>query len=161
MKNSKTPLVIILPNIRSAMNIGAIFRTADAVGVDKIYLSGYSATPKHPKVVKTAIGAEKTVPWEYNKDTKIIINDLKNLGYQIIGLEHTSTAEQIWDADLDFPIALIVGNEIHGIPDDQLRLCDKVIYLPMLGEKESLNVATATGIAAYNILERHLLASKK
>ena len=156
----KTPLVLILPNIRSAMNIGAIFRTADAVGAEKIYLCGYSATPNHPKVAKTAIGAEETVPWEYIKETNQVINKVKNSGYQIIGLEFNQRAEKIWETDFKFPIALIVGNEIHGIPEDQIELCDKIIYLPMLGKKESLNVATATGIASYNILEKYLLASQ-
>jgi len=158
---NKTPLSLILPDIRSAMNIGAIFRTADAVGAEKIYLSGYSATPMHPKVVKTAIGSEETVPWEYINNTNDLIQKKKEQGYQIIGLEYNPKAKKIWETDFMFPVALIVGNEIHGIPEDQLELCDKIVYIPMLGKKESLNVATATGIAVYKILERYLLASKK
>lgn len=151
----RTPITIILPDIRSAMNVGAILRTADGINADHVYLTGYTATPEHPKVAKTSLGAEDSVPWSYEKDTEQLITKLKAQGYQIVGLELSDKAVEIWDAAFCYPLALVVGNEIHGIPEDIQTLCDKVIYLPMLGTKESLNVATSTGIAAYEMLRRY------
>lgn len=151
----KTPITLILPDIRSAMNVGAILRTADGINAEKVYLTGYTATPEHPKVVKTSLGAENSVPWEYVNNTKDIIQKKKAEGYQIVGLEMDETAEKIWDAKFTFPVVLVVGNEIHGIPNDQKVLCDKLVYLPMLGDKESLNVATSTGIACYELLRQN------
>ncbi len=155
---NKPKITIILPDIRSAMNVGAIFRTADAIGAEKIYLTGYTSTPEHPKVGKTAIGAESTVPWEHVTDVKVVIKELKDKGYKVYGLEKTAQSLGIWDAQMDFPLALVVGNEITGVTDDVLGMCDAVVHLPMLGTKESLNVATATGIALYEILRRSQVA---
>lgn len=160
MKTDKTPLVIVLPDIRSAMNIGAIFRTADAVGAKKIYISGYSATPNHPKVAKTAIGAEETVPWEYAENTVQLIEKLRKDGYQIVSLEKNEKSTPISSAKFTFPVALIAGNEISGVSKEVLSISDMIVHLPMLGTKESLNVATATGIAAYNILDRFRTSNK-
>lgn len=151
----RTPIVILLPDIRSAMNAGAILRTADGINAEKVYFCGYTATPEHPKVTKTSLGSENFVPWEYITETKDIIQKLKNEKYQIVGLEIDERAEKIWNVDFKFPVALIVGNEINGIPKDQRELCDKIIYLPMLGQKESLNVATSTGIACYELLRQY------
>ena len=152
---NKTPVTIILPNIRSAMNVGAILRTADGINAEKVYLTGYTATPEHPKVAKTALGAEDSVPWEHAENSKDIINKLKNEGYEIIGLELDDNAVPIWDHKFKFPVALIVGNEIGGIPENERELCDQIVFLPMLGRKESLNVATSTGVAAYEILRQY------
>ena len=158
---NRTPIALILPDIRSAMNVGAIFRTADAVRAEKIYLTGYTATPEHPKVAKTAIGAENSVPWTYNNDVLHQIHKLKEVGYQIVSLEKTSSATEMSQAIFKFPLALVVGNEISGINREILEESDIVVYLPMLGDKESLNVATATGIALYKLLENYQLANKK
>jgi len=151
---NKTPITIILPDIRSAMNVGAILRTADGMRAEHVYLTGYTATPEHPKVAKTSLGAENSVPWSYIEKTEPLISKLKSKGYQIVGLELGPMAKKIWDVDFSFPVALVVGNEIHGIPTEIQELCDQVVYLPMLGEKESLNVATSTGIAAYEMLRQ-------
>jgi len=151
----RTPITIILPDIRSAMNVGAILRTADGIGAEHVYLTGYTATPEHPKVAKTSLGAEDSVSWSYAKDTQELIRKMKTEGYQIVGLELTQAAIKIWDVSFEFPVALVVGNEIHGIPLEIQDLCDQVVYLPMLGTKESLNVATSTGIAAYEILRQY------
>jgi len=137
------------------MNVGAILRTADGICAEKVYLTGYTATPEHPKVAKTSLGAENSVSWEYDNNTKDVIQKTKDAGYQIVGLELDENAEKIWDVEFEFPVALIVGNEIHGIPKDQQELCDKIVYLPMLGQKESLNVATSTGIACYEVLRQY------
>jgi len=151
----RTPIVIILPDIRSAMNVGAILRTADGINAEKVYLTGYTATPEHPKVAKTSLGAEQSVPWENRQNTTVLIEELKSNNYQIVGLELDESAQKIWDVDFKFPVALVIGNEIRGIPKDQRNLCDKIVYLPMLGSKESLNVATSTGIACYELLRQY------
>lgn len=154
---SKTPLVIILHNIRSAWNVGAIFRTADAVGVEKIYITGYTATPEHPKVPKTSIGAEKSVSWEQNIDVQSVIDNLKKSGYQIVGLEIHQNSKNFWNTKYNYPVALLLGNEIDGITDDLIKKCDLIIHIPMQGVKESLNVATATGIAVYEIAKPYII----
>ncbi len=150
----KTPITIVLPDIRSAMNIGAIFRTADAMGAEKIYLCGYSATPEHPKVAKTSLGAESTVSWEYVSNTIELLQNLKSQGKTIYGLELTPESKCIWEVEPTFPTVLVVGNEIKGIDPEIQAICDEIVHLPMLGAKESLNVATATGIALYYLLEK-------
>jgi len=155
MNKVKTPISVVLPDIRSAMNIGAIFRTADATNAEKIYLTGYSATPEHPKVVKTSLGAEETVEWEYRQKSAETIQELKAQGNYIYGLELANDSKCIWDVDFMFPAVVVVGNEIKGIDEDILSLCDEIIHIPMLGSKESLNVATAAGIALYKLLESY------
>lgn len=155
----KTPLIIILPDIRSAMNVGAILRTADGVNAQKVYFTGYTATPLHPKVNKTSLGAEAFVDWEYVENETKLIKNLKNDGYQIIGLEITEKASTIWESNYIFPVALVVGNEIHGISNQTRELCDNIVFIPMLGSKESLNVATSAGIASYEILRQYRLAN--
>lgn len=136
------------------MNVGAILRTADGIKAEKVYLSGYTATPEHPKVTKTSLGAEESVPWEHVSDTDAIIKKLKREGYQIVGVELDENAQKVWDVSFEFPAALLLGNEISGIPTEQRELCDKIVYLPMLGSKESLNVATTAGITAYELLRQ-------
>lgn len=149
----RNPVVIILNDIRSALNVGAIFRTADAVNAKKIYLTGYTATPEHPKVPKTSLGAENFVPWKKIDSAKELITNLKLKGYQIVGLELHENAVSFWKAEYKYPVALLLGNEVEGITDDLIEMCDIIINIPMLGQKESLNVATATGIAAYEIIK--------
>jgi tRNA G18 (ribose-2'-O)-methylase SpoU len=150
----RNPFVIILNDIRSTLNVGAILRTADAVLAQKVYLCGITATPEHPKVAKTSLGAENEVPWEYKKDATELIDKLKKEGFQIVGLELHQRAESFWDANFQLPVALVVGNEVEGINDEILQKCDLLIQIPMLGTKESLNVATSTGIASYEIIKR-------
>ncbi|MBI5729423.1 MAG: RNA methyltransferase [Candidatus Magasanikbacteria bacterium] len=146
--------VLLLPNIRSGHNVGAIFRTADGAGVDKIYLTGYSPCPPHPQVDKVSLGAEKTVPWEYYKQPGRLIKKLKADGYRIIGLEQTKNSVSIYSWQPRFPLALIVGNEKIGITPSVLKLCDEVVHLPMRGMKKSLNVSIAAGVAIYHIAEK-------
>ena len=145
-------IVLILNDIRSAMNTGAIIRTADGMGASKIFLTGYTATPNHPKVLKTSLGAEESVPWEYREDVSEVIKSLKQEGFEILGLEITENSKNIWETKINFPVALLLGNEIRGIEAGLISQCDKIVSLPMLGSKESLNVATAAGIASYELL---------
>ena len=145
--------VVICHNIRSAFNIGSIFRTADGAGVTKIILGGYSAHPPHPKLTKVALGAEKSVPYECVWQTWRAIEKLKKNGYYIIALEKISQAKNIFEIKKKFPLAIVVGNEKRGLSKEILKRCDQVVFIPMQGKKESLNVSVAFGIAIYQILK--------
>lgn len=137
---------IILPNIRSAHNIGSIFRTADAFGADKIYLCGYSASPPHKGIEKTALGAEHSISWEKHRYPGRILAKLKQAGYQIVAVEQTKNALDYRAWKPRFPLALVFGNEVLGL---DARLClgaDIIIHIPQIGAKESLNVSVAAGI---------------
>jgi tRNA G18 (ribose-2'-O)-methylase SpoU len=158
----KKELYIIAHNIRSAHNVGAIFRTCDGAGVAKIYLSGYSQQPapenkknktKSEKMLeKTALGAELSVGWECAENLLELIAKLKKDGVLIVALEKTATSVDIRKFQPSFPMALILGHEVDGVKDDILETCDVVIDIPMRGQKESLNVSVATGIAIYELL---------
>jgi len=148
---NKEKFVLVLPSIRSGHNIGAMFRTGDAVGVNKIYLTGYTACPPHTQIDKVSLGAEKWIPWEYYKQTGRLLNKLKKMGYNIVALEQTKISQNIFDWKPKFPIALVVGNEVRGVEKKYLDLCDTHIEIPMLGKKESLNVSIAAGISLYHI----------
>jgi len=155
-------LYIIAHNIRSAHNVGAIFRTCDGAGVDRIYLSGYSQRPapaekeiksKPEKMLeKTALGAELSVDWESVEDLLLFLDKLKRGGVQIVALEKTTSSVNLKNFKPVFPMALILGHEVDGVKDDILAKCDAVVDIPMRGKKESLNVSVATGIAIYEIL---------
>jgi 23S rRNA (guanosine2251-2'-O)-methyltransferase len=152
---------VIAHNIRSLYNVGSIFRIADAFNITKIYLTGYTGTPNNSihqkKISKVALGAEKNVPWEYNKSAVRLIKKLKAEKVDIIGLENNvvgagfSRPLPLQKFKPKFPIALILGEEVKGIDKKILKLCDKIVEIPMLGQKESLNVSVALGIAAYHI----------
>lgn len=153
----------ILHNIRSAHNVGSMFRTCDGAGVSKIYLTHHTPTPHtsmnakwktraHRDIEKTALGAEKFVPWEYRTQAGGLIAKLKNEGVQIVALEQTKYSVPYFGFVPNRPVCLIVGNEISGIPKSILKLCDEIIEIPMRGKKESLNVAVAFGIAMYRLV---------
>lgn len=144
---------MILHNIRSTFNVGSIFRTADAAGIKKICLCGYTPTPDNQKVAKTSLGAERYVPWEYHKQTWRLLRKLSADGIQIVALEQTKKSVDYRQFKPKFPIALMVGNEVKGLSKKILARADKIIAIPMYGNKESLNVAVATGIAVYKIRE--------
>ncbi|MFA5062429.1 MAG: RNA methyltransferase [Patescibacteria group bacterium] len=143
--------VLVIPNIRSGHNVGAMFRTADGAGVDKIYLTGYTPCPPHPQVDKVSLGAEKSVSWQYFKQAGRLLKQLKKEGYNIVALEHTKTSKDIFKWKPKFPIALIVGNEKTGVTKSLLKYCDEAVEIPMKGKKTSLNVSVAAGIAIYRI----------
>jgi len=143
--------VLVLPNIRSAHNVGAMFRTADGAGVDKIYLVGYSPCPPHPQLDKVSLGAEKWITWEYCRQTSRLLKQLKKEGYNIVALEDTKNSRNLFTYRPKFPLALIVGNEKTGVTKAVLKYCDKAVKIPMRGRKTSLNVSVAAGIAMYYI----------
>jgi len=142
---------VICDNIRSLENIGSIFRTADAVSVTKIFLCGISGKPPHQKISKTALGAEKSIPFEYSKQTWRVIEKLKKEGIMVVGLEQGKKSKNYLKFKPRFPLALVVGNEVRGISKEVLKRVDEVIHLPMKGVKESLNVSVAFGVAGFYI----------
>lgn len=148
-----TKFSLILPDIRSCHNVGAMFRTADACGVDFLYLTGYTAQPPKPQIDKVSLGAEKWMPWKHVVDLKRLIKRLKKQGVKIVALEKSAASREIGVVKFEFPLALIVGNEVDGVTPDILALCDEVVHIPMYGRKESLNVSVAAGIGMYVIGE--------
>ncbi len=158
MRNSQN--VLILDNIRSSHNVGSIFRTADALGISKIYLVGYTPKPIDrfgrvaPEITKTALGAEKTIPWEAVASTEEIINILKKEKFQIIALEQSSKSVDYKKVKIKNRSVIILGNEVLGIDKKILSLCDIIAEIPMDGKKESLNVAVAFGVAGFRMLSK-------
>lgn len=148
----RNPIYVIADNIRSLYNVGAIFRTSDGIMAEKIYLCGMTGIPPRREIDKTSLGACEVVPWEYREKAVDVIKELKQKGVQIVALELTENSEHYAEAQFKFPCALIVGHEINGIKDDIMPYVDKAIEIPMLGRANSLNVANAFGIAAYQML---------
>jgi tRNA G18 (ribose-2'-O)-methylase SpoU len=141
-----------LDNIRSAWNVGSIFRTADGFGFTHAYLCGITPTPENEAVTKTSLGAEESVPWSYHKDALQLARGLKKEGFRSLGLEEDPRAEEITQSiTVSADSVLIVGNEVTGVDPELLELCDEILYIPMGGEKKSFNVAVAFGIAAYSL----------
>jgi len=145
---------LILHNIRSAYNVGSIFRTADAAGVNKIYLCGYTPTPAERKVAKTALGAEQIVPWEQHKQSGRLLKQLRADGIWLIALEQAGKSENLFQykPPKNKSVAIIVGHERRGLSKKVLAHADAMVEIPMHGKKESLNVSVAVGIALYQIL---------
>lgn len=158
MANSakKHPVILILDSIRSVYNIGSIFRSADSAGIEKIILCGYCPKPPREDITKTALGADQTVSWEYVRESTEAVRRCKEMGYTVLAVELTNQGIQ-YDAlkAEHFPLALVLGNEISGIDDDVLKLCDGAIEIPMYGVKHSLNVAVASGIMIYEAVRSY------
>lgn len=143
---------VICQNIRSLFNVGSIFRTADAFGVDKIYLTGITGKPPRIEISKVALGAEQYVPWEYVRQPSRLINKLKKEGVRVVSLEQVKGKSILLkEFKPNFPLALILGYEPKGLPKRLLELSDEIVEIPMYGRKESLNVGVAFGIAAKHI----------
>ena len=152
--NDNTAVYAILDNVRSRENVGSMFRTADAAGIAKLYLCGITPVPPHPKISKTALGAENTVPWEYHRHTWRLIEKLKKDRIFIVALEQHKRAKSLFILKLRYPAAFIVGNEVQGVSPAVLKRAGTVACIPMAGKKESLNVAVAFGIAAFRMQRR-------
>ena len=144
-------IVIVLDNIRSALNVGAIMRTCDGAGVNKLYMVGITPFPPHPKVIKTALGAENYIEFEYSKNIETIIKLYKELGYEIISVEQTNKSIMYQNFKFSDKTLLIFGNEITGVSMNSLENSTHHIELPMKGGKGSLNVATTVGIITYHL----------
>ena len=158
MNKKENIKILILPDIRSAINVGAMFRTADAVGVDKIYLTGFTPRPTdkfgriQKDIKKSALGAEESVPWEYKKSLEKLILKLKNYGFQIVAIEQNQKSVDYRKVKTKEKVAIILGGEVLGLSHKILNRCDVIAEIPMHGKKESLNVSVACGVALFRIL---------
>lgn len=148
---TKFPFDIVLEDIRSAHNVGAIFRTCDGAGVRKLYLCGITPYPPHNKIPKTALGAIDFVDWERATNTLELLQQLKSAGTTLVAVEQTPEAVSFETIDYPKNCALIFGNEISGVSPATLKLADKHVQIPMFGQKNSLNIATTLGIMAYHL----------
>ncbi len=156
-KNSKPSkkVEVLLDNLRSTLNVGSIFRSADGAGASFIYCCGTTPTPVHPKIAKTGLGAESFLPWQYHTNAFELVKQKRSQGVSIISIEATAQSTSLFsksDETTISPILLIMGNEISGIDPEILAISDRVLHIPMAGQKDSLNVAVAFGIALYTLL---------
>ena len=144
-------IILLAHNIRSLWNIGALFRSGDCFAVEKLILAGYTATPPRREIAKTALGADEWIPWEHCPDPKDLIQSLSKDGWRIVGLEQSERSIALEDYQPQEKTCLIVGHEVLGVPEDLLKLCNDVVHIPMLGQKKSLNVSVAAGIALHHL----------
>ncbi len=152
---ARLPVVVLLDNVRSLYNVGAFFRTADAAGIEKLYLGGITGHPPQRAIAKTALGAEESVPWEHVGEPLSLLQALRERGYEIAAVETTLHAVDLYDWPVRFPVCLLFGHEVAGIRPELSALCDTHVRIPMLGVKHSLNVATAGGVAIYELLRKY------
>lgn len=151
-QTAKLPLVLVLDNVRSLLNVGSIFRTADAFRVEKIWLTGLTGTPPHREIEKTALGSTESVAWAYATDSAACVQQLKAEGYMIVALEQVQGGVALQSFVYQGkPTVLVLGNEIRGVDDAVLALCDLAFEIPQYGTKHSLNVAVAAGIAVHHL----------
>ena len=152
----KTPIIIILDDIRSLHNIGSVFRTSDAFLIEKIYLCGITATPPNKEIHKTALGATETVDWEYQKDVLSVIEKLKNESVEVFAIEQVENAVflQNFEINKDKKYALVFGNEVYGVNQKAIELCNGTIEIPQLGTKHSLNISVSAGIVVWDLFQK-------
>ena len=158
--NGRMPSYALLDNIRSVWNVGSMFRTADAVGLGGLYLTGMTATPPRRDMEKTALGATLTVPWDYWSDAAEAATRVKESGLTLIALEQTPDAVPWDDFSFPFPHCFVVGHEVHGVQPSILHLADSVVEIPMAGMKHSLNVAVSFGILAFRVRQLWLAQAR-
>lgn len=151
--SSKTPLIIILDNVRSLHNIGSVFRTADAFLIEKIYLCGITASPPHRDITKTALGATKTVAWEHRTNTSEVVEELQRSGIKILAIEQAENAVMLNDFAVESgeKYAVIFGNEVKGVQQELVNAADAIIEIPQLGTKHSLNISVSTGVVIWDL----------
>lgn len=155
----KHPISVVVHNVRSIRNVGSIFRTSDAARVEHVYLTGYTGTPDHNDLHKTALGAQDVVAWSHHPEALPVVGDLRDAGYTIAVLEITDTPTPPDAVAPDaFPLCLIVGNEVHGVDDDLVAMADLALEIPQYGAKLSLNVGVAYGISIYDLVRRYRTA---
>ena len=154
--STKTPIIIILDNIRSLNNIGSVFRTSDAFLVEKIYLCGITATPPHKDIHKTALGSTDTVAWEYAENTFDVIEKLKNENVKICAIEQAENATMLdtFKVEDNNKYALVFGNEVKGVAQDAVDISDVVIEIPQFGTKHSLNISVSCGVVVWDVFSK-------
>jgi tRNA G18 (ribose-2'-O)-methylase SpoU len=156
------PVVVVLENIRSAYNVGSVFRTADAFLVHTLYICGYSAKPPHKEIKKTALGAEETVSWKHVKTAAEAIEELRWQGYKVFAVEQAENSCELQALNFEQgqKIAVVFGNEVTGVEQSTIHLCDGCIEIPQLGMKHSLNIATAAGVVLWELVRSRLNSLK-
>jgi len=154
-EQTKTPLIVVLDNVRSLHNVGSVFRTADAFLVEAVYLCGITSTPPHAEIHKTALGAENTVEWKHYEDTHVALEELKALGYIVFAIEQAQGSTKLPDLKLDSTkkYAVILGNEVKGVQQTVVDSCNGCIEIPQFGTKHSLNVSVTGGIIIWEFFK--------
>ncbi|MFT4095020.1 MAG: RNA methyltransferase [Niabella sp.] len=156
--SEKMPIVVVLENIRSAYNVGSVFRTSDAFLIEAIYITGYAARPPHKEIKKTALGAEESVDWKHFSHSGEAVEELRSKGYKIYAIEQVENSVALnelgWNGEDG--IALIFGNEVSGVEQSTILQCDGCVEIPQLGMKHSLNIATAAGVVLWELVRRKL-----
>ncbi|MEP7255576.1 MAG: RNA methyltransferase [Ferruginibacter sp.] len=161
-RTEKTPVIAVLENIRSAYNVGSVFRTADAFLLNAIYITGYTCVPPHKEIKKTALGAEETVDWKHFPGSAEAIDLLKKDGYKVYAVEQVLNSQLLQEIEFKVTekIAVIFGNEVSGVEQSTIALCDGCIEIPQLGMKHSLNIATAAGVVLWEIIRTRMLKTE-
>lgn len=157
-QSNKIPIIAVLENIRSAYNVGSVFRTADAFLIEAIYLCGYTAHPPHKEIKKTALGADETVSWKHFKNSAEAIEEIRNQGYKIYAVEQARNSYKLQaiSYEADEKIAVIFGNEVTGVEQFTIEQCDGCIEIPQLGMKHSLNISVAAGIVLWELVRTRI-----
>jgi len=152
----KTPLIIVLDNVRSMHNVGSAFRTADAFAIEKIILCGITGTPPHREIEKTALGATQSVIWEYHKDSAEAIKSLKEDGFEVYSIEQTNNSISLesFEPSTDKKYAVVFGNEVHGVQEEVISLSDGTLEIPQFGTKHSFNVSVTIGIVLWDLVNK-------
>ncbi|RYZ29501.1 MAG: TrmH family RNA methyltransferase [Chitinophagaceae bacterium] len=156
-QSEKNPVIVVLENIRSAYNVGSVFRTADAFLLQSIYICGYTAYPPHKEIKKTALGAEDSVAWKHFKNISEAIEEIRAEGFKVYAVEQAVDSWKLGSFETEEDkIAVILGNEVTGVEQSTIALCDGVIEIPQLGMKHSLNVATAAGVVLWELVRSRI-----
>jgi len=155
-ESEKTPIIVVLDNIRSCNNIGSVFRTSDALLIEKIYLCGITATPPNNEIRKTALDAEKSVNWEYFEQTEDVVTKLQKEGCKVYAIEQVENSISLPDfqPEKDKKVALVFGNEVKGVKQSVVNLCDGSIEIPQFGTKHSFNISVSAGIVLWDIFQK-------
>jgi tRNA G18 (ribose-2'-O)-methylase SpoU len=155
-KTTKTPIIVVLDNIRSLNNVGSVFRTSDAFLIEKIYLCGITATPPHREIHKTALGATESVDWEYKEDTLALVNELKAQGVLVAAIEQVENSVMLDEFSLDATkkIAIVLGNEVKGVQQEVVSAADYCIEIPQKGTKHSLNISVSCGVVLWDLYQK-------
>ncbi len=158
----KNPVIAVLENVRSAYNVGSVFRTADAFLIEAVYLTGYTAYPPHKEIKKTALGAEDTITWQHFPNALAAVEQLRSMGYRIFAAEQAENSIMLEQFVITpgEKIAIVFGNEVTGVEQATIQQCDGCVEIPQLGMKHSLNIATAAGVVLWEVVRASLLTDK-
>ena len=151
---------VLLDNVRSMYNVGAFFRAADGVGLEKLCLAGITAHPPKKAITKTALGAEETVPWQHDWDALKMLGEMRDNGFEIAAIETGVDSIDLFEWQPRFPVCVIFGNEVEGLRPELLEIANTRVHIPMLGQKTSLNVATAAGVVLYELLRKYRMQTR-